>query len=335
MSPSANPPPSTSYGELPGTVDAEQVYADEDGTFRRPDSVFRSWVSPDPGARFAAEKGRYVLYLTLSCPWAHRTNLVRSLKGLESIIDMVVLDPRLFPGGWKFTGLFGTNTHDPIYNIPDVPSLYQKASPGYSGRCSVPVLWDTKHATIVNNESADIIQMFYTAFDALLPPSAREPAFPLRPAHLVPEIDALNTWIYSLVNNGVYKTGFATAQPAYEDACRGVFAGLDRLEALLGDGRRYLTGETLTDADIRLFPTVVRFDTAYFTMFKCNLRMIRYAYPRLQRWLVGVWYDERVGRAFRETTKFQQFKIGYAGVVKAIVPLGPVPDMMPKESGDE
>ncbi|EAU32283.1 hypothetical protein ATEG_06899 [Aspergillus terreus NIH2624] len=295
-------------------ADKDQIYrhADADGHFRRKDSVFRSFVSPDADAEFPAERDRYVLYLAYGCPWAHRTNIVRTLKGLDDIIQLVVLDPELGPDGWFFSGRWGSAERDPLYGFGLLRELYFKADPNYTGRYTIPVLWDKKRETIVSNESSEIIRMFYTAFDALLPPACREshhPAGGLYPAHLRGEIDAMNEWVYDKINNGVYKTGFATTQEAYDANVYPLFEALDRVEDHLAQPghQPYLFGEHITEADVRLYTTICRFDVAYYLIFRCNLKMIRHDYPRIDSWYRRLYYDESErtrGGAFKNTTFF-------------------------------
>jgi putative glutathione S-transferase len=288
-----------------------------DGEFRRPDSIFRSVVSSSPDAEFPAEKDRYVLYLNLGCPWAHRTNLVRSLKGLEGIIDIVTTGIVLGPNGWFFSGEDGSADKDPLYGFKYLKELYFKANPAYTGRYTVPVLWDKKKETIVNNESSEIIRMFYSAFDELLPAELREvnrPGGGYYPEQLRADIDEMNTWVYDTVNNGVYKTGFATSQAAYETNVDQLFKSLDRIETHLADPKHqpYLFGEEITEADIRLYTTIVRFDVAYHTIFKCNYKMIRHDYPRIHKWLRLLYWDESArttGGAFKRTTNFPAVRL--------------------------
>ncbi|KAF5864773.1 hypothetical protein ETB97_006618 [Aspergillus alliaceus] len=321
-------------------------HADADGHFRRKDSVFRSFVSSDPTAEFPAEKDRYVLYLGYGCPWAHRTNIVRSLKGLEEIIQLVVLDPELGPDGWFFSGRWGSAEKDPLYGFTQLRQLYFKADPAYEGRYTIPVLWDRKKETIVNNESSEIIRMFYTEFDHLLPDDLREvnnPGGGLYPQHLRKEIDEMNEWVYHQINNGVYKTGFATTQEAYEENLYPLFEALDRIENHLAQQRHqpYLFGKHITEADIRLYTTVARFDVAYYLIFRCNLKMIRHDYPRIHLWYRRLYFDESKrtqGGAFKNTTFFDIYKFGYlkamgkrTGSSQMIIPAGPLPDILPLE----
>ncbi|KAI9816358.1 MAG: hypothetical protein M1832_005115 [Thelocarpon impressellum] len=313
--------------------------ASADGRFHRQTAQFRSTISPEGSAEFPAEAGRYVLYINYGCPWAHRTNIVLHLKGLEKIIQKVVLYHELTPEGWIFNGLDGTDSKDPLYGFTRIRDLYHKADPAYDKRCTVPVLWDRVRETIVNNESAEIIRMFYSAFDGLVPEERRTASLPgggYLPPALRAEIEAMNGWVYDDVNNGVYRTGFASTQATYEERVLPLFAALDRLEAHLGEARGpYLFGAHVSEADIRLYPTIVRFDVAYHHFFRCNLRMVRHGYPRLHAWLQRLYWDEGVesnGGAFRKTTNFDHIKRGYANVFKdRIVPMGPDPHILPLE----
>lgn len=286
-----------------------------DGQFERAPSAFRSSISHSPTAPFPAERDRYVLYINTSCPWAHRTNIVRTLKGLESIIECVVLDPCLTPDGWYFSGEYGSAVADPLYGFTHLKELYLKADPGYVGNYTVPVLWDKKKETIVSNESGDIIRFMYEEFDELLvdeQEALREvnsAGGGLYPEHLRAKIDEMNEWVYETVNNGVYRCGFARSQEAYNKSVYLLFASLDRIEEHLGqvDHQPYLFGENITEADIRLYTTMIRFDVAYHGIFKCNLKMIRHDYPRIHRWLRTLYWDESertCGGAFKKTTHF-------------------------------
>ncbi|RVD89604.1 uncharacterized protein DFL_000606 [Arthrobotrys flagrans] len=310
--------------------------ADKDGQFHRKPSSFRSFISADPNSEFPAEKDRYVLYLNWGCPWAHRTNIVRSLKGLEDVIQLVVMDFTLTPEGWVFNGNNGTMEKDPLYGFTKLSQLYFKANPEYEGRYTVPLVWDKKTETIVNNESSEIIRMFYTAFDEFLPESEREvnkTGGGYYPENLRKEIDEMNEWVYDKINNGVYKTGFASTQDAYLSNVVPLFESLDRLEKHLNDrGTKYLFGDHITEADIRLFTTLIRFDVAYYTIFKCNYKMIRYDYPQLHRWLRSLYWEDNseTKGVFKQTTHFETYKEGYARALRTpIVPYGPAVEIMP------
>ncbi|MGH8691982.1 MAG: glutathione S-transferase family protein [Burkholderiales bacterium] len=231
------------------------------GAFVRPDTVFRDWVTQP-------EAGRYRLYVSRSCPWAHRTLVVRAMKGLDKAVPVFHADPYMGENGWEF-GDGG---------IRYLHQLYVKANPGYTGRASVPVLWDDKASRIVNNESSEIIRMLNREFDAF----SRRKLDDLYPEELRKEIDWLNERIYRTVNNGVYRAGFATAQDKYEEAVTGLFRTLDWLERRMAK-RRWLCGKRFTEADVRLFTTLVRFDAVYYSHFKCNLRRL-VDYPNLWRW---------------------------------------------------
>jgi len=292
-----------------------------DGQFVREDAGFRDWVSADPESRFAAEAGRYHLYVSLACPWAHRTLILRKLKGLEKIIDVSVVDPYMGEWGWSFSDAPGTIA-DPLYGLEDLFELYQKAAAGYTGRVTTPTLWDRHHETIVSNESADIVRMFNHAFDEF----AAHPERDYYPEAMRDEIDAINARVYDAVNNGVYKTGFATTQAAYEAPFEALFAELDWLDARLADNR-YLLGDRITEADWRLFVTLVRFDAVYVGHFKCNLRRIA-DYPNLAGYLRELYQVPGIA----ETTNFDHIKQHYYrshGTINptGIVPAGPALDL--------
>ena len=250
------------------------------GAFRRSTTAFRNWITPDgapgPSGRggFGAERGRYHLYVSLACPWAHRTLIFRNLKGLEDLIGVSVVHPDMLSEGWTFATDFPGATGDRLHGLPFLRDLYLKADPKISGRVTVPVLWDRKEETIVSNESSEIIRMFNSAFDGLTGNHDDYHPAPLRDA-----IEDVNTRIYDTLNNGVYKCGFATTQRAYDAAVHPLFDTLDWLEARLAD-RKWLMGDQLTEADWRLFTTLVRFDTVYHGHFKCNRRRI-VDYPNL------------------------------------------------------
>ncbi len=257
--------------------------ASEEGEFIRQDSQFRHWVTADgavgPSGEggFKAEAGRYHLYVSHACPWAHRTMIFRKLKRLEDIIGVSVVSPDMGPEGWRFGGFAGA-TQDHIHGFEYMYRVYQQAQADYSGIVTVPVLYDTQQKTIVNNESSEIIRMFNSAFDALTGDTSD-----YYPAALRGEIDAINAFVYPRINNGVYRAGFATTQAAYEEGFTELFAALDEIEQRLST-QRYLVGATLTEADWRLFTTLLRFDPVYVGHFKCNLRRIA-DYPQLSNYL--------------------------------------------------
>ena len=274
------------------------------GRFVRQDARFRGWIAP--GGDFLPEPGRYHLYVSWACPWAHRTLIYRTLKGLEDSIGVTVVDPLMLADGWVIPA-----GADPVNHAQFLWQVYAKADPDYVGRATVPVLWDRRRATIVNNESGDIIRML----DAW--PGARGPL--LRPPELAADIDALNAEIYRAVNNGVYRAGFATTQAAYEEAFRDLFAMLDRLEARLS-GQSFLLGERLTEADWRLFTTLVRFDAVYYGHFKCNRdRLVDF--PELWDFTRTLYQVPGVAA----TVRLDHIKTHYYGSHRTINPTGIVP----------
>lgn len=290
------------------------------GRFVRQDASFRDVVSRAPGARFAPEKGRYHLYVSLACPWAHRTLVVRALKGLEDVIGVSVVDPLMAEKGWVFSDGPGC-VRDPLFGAEFLHQIYVRARPKYSGRVTVPVLWDKREGTIVNNESSEIIRMLDEAFDDF----ATRKLHPLYPETLRSEIDAVNARVYDTVNNGVYKAGFATTQEAYEAGVVPLFESLDWLDARLAKSR-FLCGDELTEADIRLFTTLVRFDAVYHGHFKCNLRRI-VDYPHLWPYTRAIYQMPHL----RETVDFAHIKGHYYRSHVTInptrvVPMGPVLD---------
>ncbi|KAF6658169.1 glutathione S-transferase family protein [Enterobacteriaceae bacterium EKM102V] len=286
---------------------------DKQGGFVRQTSGFRDFISSDGSTPFPAEPDRYHLYVALICPWASRALIARRLKGLESLVGVTVVEPQLGAQGWRF-GDFPGAQQDPLNNAQYLHEIYTRVAPDYTGRATVPVLWDKKTGTIVSNESADIVRMFNSGFGDLA-----DNRIDLYPAALRAEIDALNESLYPRLNNGVYRAGFATTAISYQQAFNDVFSQLDELEALLSDGRTFLLGERLTETDIRLFVTLIRFDVAYHGLFKCNLRRIR-DYALLNRYLKSMLSVSGV----RETVNIDHIKQGYYSI-KALNPNGIVP----------
>ena len=282
------------------------------GEFRRQDSRFRNWLTPngetgpngEPG--FNAEKGRYHLYVSLACPWAHRTLIFRQLKQLQDYIDVTVVEPTMLENGWEMS--------DPLYGLDFMYQLYLKADASYEGRVTVPVLWDKQTQTIVSNESAEIIRMLNTAFDHLT--GNTEDYYP---EALHETIDTLNERIYETINNGVYRAGFATTQAAYEEAFYTLFDSLDWLEGLLMQ-RRYLAGDQLTEADWRLFTTLIRFDAVYFGHFKTNRQLLA-DYPAISGYVRELYQVPGVA----ETVSFEHIKKHYYTSHPTINPTGIIP----------
>lgn len=291
------------------------------GHFKRSESQFRNWVTADgsagPGGRagFRADAGRYHLYVSLACPWAHRTLIFRKLKRLEHLISLSIVHPLMAENGWEFRPQDDQDaTPDHLFGASTLWQVYVKADPHYSGRVTVPVLWDKRENTIVSNESADIIRMFNGAFDALTGSTDD-----FCPPDLIAEIDRINERVYDTVNNGVYKAGFATTQAAYGESVTRLFGMLDELEERLGR-QRYLAGNRLTEADWRLFTTLIRFDAVYVGHFKCNIRRIA-DYPNLSAYLRDLYQVPGVA----ETVNLRHIKEHYYRSHKTINPTGIVP----------
>ncbi|SNR78879.1 glutathione S-transferase family protein [Puniceibacterium sediminis] len=298
------------------------------GKFVRSTAGFRNWLTADGSAGpsgeggFQAESGRYHLYVSYACPWAHRALIFRSLKGLEDHIGVSVVHPDMLGDGWTFATDFDGATGDTLYGLPFARDIYLRADPAVSGRVTVPILWDKQRETIVSNESSEIIRMLNSAFDGITgntddywPEALRE------------EIESVNDRIYDTLNNGVYKAGFATTQAAYDDAVHPLFETLDWIEARLAD-KRYLMGETLTEADWRLFTTIIRFDKVYHGHFKCNRRRV-VDYPNLWAWTRELY--QRPGIA--ETVNFdhivRHYHFSHDTInPNRIVPVGPKLDLM-------
>ncbi|KAI0676273.1 glutathione S-transferase [Trametes maxima] len=284
----------------------------------------------EKGGKFEPEKGRYHLYVQYACPWSTRNSIVHQIKGLEDIVGLTVLSPRYGEHGWPFAVAdpYPGAEPDPIHNSKYIKDLYLRADPNYAGSFSVPLLWDKKFDTAVNNESADIIRILNTAFNEFLP--AEKAAIDFYPHVHRAEIDEVNSWVQETVNKGVYAAGNATTQEAYEKAVTALFASLDKLEVILGQSE-YVVGGRLTEVDVRLFPTIARFDTCYHGLFKCNLRTIRDGYPALDGWLRRLYWKNA---AFSSTIDFKHVKAHYWGSTPSlnpngIIPLGPVPDILP------
>jgi putative glutathione S-transferase len=301
------------------------------GRFERKAPSFRNWITADGSAGssgvggFKAEANRYHLYVSLACPWAHRTVIYRKLKGLEEMISISVVNAYMGAEGWTFSPGEGVIA-DPIFNATNVHEIYTAAQADYTGRVTVPILWDKKTNTIVSNESPEIIRMFNSAFDEVgaLPGD-------FSPPELLAEIDELNNFIYPTINNGVYRAGFATTQEAYDEAVVEVFDALDTIEERLTT-RRYLTGHHITEADWRLFTTLVRFDAVYVGHFKCNLRRI-VDYPNIWGYLRDLYQVPGIA----DTVAMDYIKAHYYGSHETInptrvIPMGPALDFTRKHN---
>jgi len=289
------------------------------GAFQRADSIFRNWITPDgaPGPTgkggFKAEAGRYHLYVTHNCPWAYRTTVFRKLKGLESVISTAIAGSDRKDEGWTFTPEPGT-VADEVLHVFRLHEVYTRVNPTYTGSVTVPCLWDKQTSSIVNNESSEIIRMFNSAFRDVVPETQDFYPEPLRA-----EIDKINETVYANVNNGVYRCGFATTQEAYEEAYDKLFATLDMLDERLGR-QRYLVGDRLTEADWRLFSTLIRFDPVYYLNFKCNKKHI-YEYNNLWNFTLELYQYPGVA----EVTNLYHIKRGYFHLMAHINPSGIVP----------
>ncbi|WP_373945817.1 glutathione S-transferase family protein [Paracoccus marcusii] len=296
------------------------------GEFKRDTAKFRNWVTSDGQAGptgeggFAAESGRYHLYVSHACPWAHRTMIFRALKGLEDHIDISVVHPEMLSEGWEFRTDFDDATGDRQFGLDYLRQVYLKDTPDMSGRVTVPVLWDRQTGRIVSNESADIIRMFNSAFDGVTGNTDDYWPQPLRA-----RIKAINDRVYDTVNNGVYKAGFATTQEAYDKAVHPLFDSLDGIEGLLAE-HRYLTGDRITEADWRLFTTIVRFDAVYHTHFKCNRRRI-VDYPNLWGWARELYQWPGVARTIHPDHFMRHYYYSHDMInPHRIVPIGPDAD---------
>ncbi len=284
------------------------------GRFVRKESQFRNWVTHDGPSGYKAEPHRYHLYVSLACPWAHRTIIFLKLKDLEEIISVSIVDPVMGDNGWEFTNSSDT-IPDTLYGKKFLYQIYTKAKPDYSGRVTTPVLWDKKNETIVNNESSEIIRMFNSEFNEITKNSMN-----YYPKELQDKINQLNSIIYENVNNGVYKCGFATTQDAYDESFFKLFDTLEYLENIL-EGNRYLTGSIITEADWRLFTTLIRFDIVYYNHFKCNLKRIE-DFENLRNYLRDLYRFPGI----KETVNFEHIKTHYYVSHKTINPSGIIPN---------
>jgi glutathionyl-hydroquinone reductase len=295
----------------------EREQEDKKGKFVRPSTTFRNWITADGSSGFKAERDRYHLYVSLACPWAHRTLIMRQLKGLSDAISVSVVDPEMGDNSWEFSDCEGC-IPDTVNHTHYLWELYTKVEPNYTGRVTVPVLWDKQKGTIVNNESREIIRMLDTEFGEITKPDVD-----LYPKALQQQIDETIDAIYQPINNGVYRAGFATTQEAYEEAVTELFENLDHWETVLGK-QRYLCGDRLTEADICMFTTLLRFDAVYYVHFKCNLRRI-VDYPNLWGYLRDLYQHPGV----KETCNLDHIKRHYYKShpkvnPTRIVPKGPI-----------
>jgi putative glutathione S-transferase len=290
------------------------------GEFKRQDDAFRDWVKRDVSTPYPPEPGRYHLYVSLACPWAHRTIILRKLKGLEKCIGMTVVDPVRDERGWAFRDGPG-HSEDPVNGFKFLSEAYRATDSSYRGRVTVPVLWDKKTKRIVSNSDDDLLRMLNSEFSDFATND-----YDFVPSHLRDEIESINALVYERVNNGVYRAGFATQQRPYERAVKKLFETLDQLDARLAS-RRYLLGQAMTESDWRLFPTLIRFDSVYYGHFKCNLRRI-VDYPNLWPYLRDLYQHDGVA----ETVNFDHIKRHYYMThdeinPTRIVPLGPLLDL--------
>lgn len=310
-----------------GKWTTEWTERDTSGQFNRMPTKFRHQITADGSSGFKAEAGRYHLYISLACPWAHRTLIMRSLKGLQAAIGLSIVDPVLSEKGWAFSHAVGA-IPDSVNGANYLQEIYLKANPTYTGRVTVPVLWDKESQTIVNNESREIIRMFDTEFRAIA-----QNEIDLYPQALCGMIDQTIDEIYMPINNGVYRSGFATSQSAYEEAVTELFENLDRWELILGQ-QRYLCGNQLTEADICMFTTLIRFDSVYHGHFKCNLKRIM-DYPNLWNYVKDLYQHPDI----QETCNLDHIKRHYYMSQTAInpnriVPKGPIIDFAEKHDRD-
>ncbi|KAH3680401.1 hypothetical protein WICMUC_000332 [Wickerhamomyces mucosus] len=327
-------------------------FAGKDGAFKRKASQFRNFISSEPGSKFTPEAGRYTVYISLACPWACRVLFYLNTKGLikdfnpktssvakDSIIDLAVVHWHMDSKGWRFPN--GEDpceaaTQDPNYGFDRLSKLYYKANPDYDGRFTVPVVWDKKLETIVNNESSEIIRFLNTEFNHLIE-DPKKRAINYYPTNLKEKIDGLNELTYENINNAVYKAGFSTSQEVYEREVLNLFDHLNKVEKILKDqnskGEKFLLSNELTEVDVRLFTTIIRFDPVYVQHFKCNIKDIRSGFPYLHKWVREIYWNVP---GAKDTVNFDHIKFHYTKSHIAInpttvTPLGPIPHILPLE----
>jgi len=287
--------------------------AETGGKFVRNESIFRNWITKEGSSGFKAEPDRYHLYLSLACPWACRTLIFRTLKKLENIITLSIVSPRIHENGWAFADYPGV-IPDTVNHSSFLHEIYTKADPTYTGRVTVPVLWDKKQKALVNNESSEIIRMFNSEFSEFT-----DVDYDFYPDELSSEIDEINAFVYKRINNGVYKCGFATTQEPYEYAFDQLFSALDEIEKRLTT-QEYLVRNQITEADWRLFTTLLRFDAVYYSHFKCNLHQIR-DYKHIQNYMIKLYQIPEI----KKTVNMDHIKTHYYGSHKSINPTGIIP----------
>ncbi|PVD28098.1 hypothetical protein C0Q70_10679 [Pomacea canaliculata] len=308
------------------TKQSWRTSVNDKGEYIRKASSFRNWISADGSTGFPAESGRYHLYVSLACPWAHRTLIVRVLKGLEDVISVTVVDWFLSEGGWSFTDKKPKCGLDTVNNCTYLKEIYKKADPEYNGNITVPCLWDKIKKTIVNNESSEIIRMLTSEFNAFCK-TEEQKKLDLYPENLRQQIDVVNDWVYPQINNGVYRCGFAQSQEAYNAAVKDVFEGLDKAESILTK-QRYLIGKRFTEADVRLFTTLVRFDTVYHTHFKTNKKRIT-DYPNLWAYVRELFQMPGVAATVDQEHIMKHYYESHKSLNPlGIVPVGPDLDFM-------
>jgi len=304
-----------------GEWKTKEQFADDDGQYKRNESQFRNWLTangsegPDGKKGFVAKENRYHLYVSYACPWAHRTLIFLNLKGLSEYIDVSVVHPYMGEKGWHFDADFKGATGDRLYGCSHMHELYTKAKSDYTGKVTVPVLWDKEEETIVSNESADIIRMLNNAFDEITGNTKD-----YYPDDLKSEIDDINNRVYGAINNGVYKAGFATDQDVYNKEVIKLFESLDWVESILSDQRQFLIGDHLTEADIRLLTTLLRFDAVYVTHFKCNLKMLS-DYKHIQAYLERLYNMPEI----KPTVHMDHIKTHYYTSHPSVNPSGIIP----------